>query len=220
VLSHRSAAAGWGLLAGGGTAWDVTVPSDRRPDAPVRIYRHRLAGDEVTELDGIPITTVARTLLDLAPVVPEHHLRRATEQAEQLGLFDRAALDDILEAHPRRAGRRRLLALLDDLHVHGVTRTRSDIEAAFLQLRLDHDLPRPQVNHTNNGLERDFRWPDHRLVAEVDGWTYHRSRAAFTTDRHRDRAALTAGYRVARFTATEVLQAPAAIAAELAGLLR
>jgi very-short-patch-repair endonuclease len=220
VLSHRSAGAAWGLRAGGGTTWEVIVPSDRRPDAPVHTYRHHLTADAVTDLDGIPTTTVARTLLDLAAVIAPHQLRRAVEQSVQLELFDLTAIADVLDAHPRRPGRRHLLALVEDLQDHGVTRTRSDVEAAFLQLCLDHHLPRPQVNHYDNGRERDFRWADHRLVVEVDGWAYHRSREAFNTDRRRDREALADGYRVARFTATEVLRTPAAVAAELRGLLR
>jgi very-short-patch-repair endonuclease len=220
VLSHRDAAGAWGLRPDGGTRWDVTVPSARRPDAPVRTHRHRLAPVEITDLDGIPTTTVARTLLDLAGIVASHHLRRAVERAEQLELFDLGAVHAVLDAHPRRAGRRHLLALVEDLKDHGVPPTRSDAEAAFLQLCLDHGLPRPQVNQYDNGRERDFRWPDHRLVVEVDGWAYHRTRRAFAGDRRRDREALVDGYRVARFPASEVLRTPAAVAAELAALLR
>jgi very-short-patch-repair endonuclease len=223
VLSHRSAAGAWGLRPDGSARWDVTVrtPSRRQPRAPVKVFRHpTLRADEITDLDGIPTTTVARTLLDLAAIVPPHHLRRAVERAVELELFDLTAMHQALDAHLRRPGRPALVALLADLQDHDLPRTRSDVEAAFLQLCLDHQLPRPQVNHHDNGRERDFRWPDHRLIAEVDGWIHHRSRTAFTTDRRRDREALAEGYRVARFTATEVLRAPAAIAAELRALLR
>jgi very-short-patch-repair endonuclease len=219
VLSHRSAAGAWGLRPDGGTRWDVTVPSARTPDVPVTTYRHRLAPDEVVDLDAIPTTTVARTLLDLAPLVPPHHLRRAIERAEQLELFDLTRLHQTLDAHPRRAGRRRLIALLDELQDHDLPHTRSDVEAAFLQLCVDHGLPRPRVNHRDGGTERDFTWPQHHLVVEIDGWTYHRTRTAFATDRRRDREVLAQGYRVARFTATEVLRAPAAVAADVRALL-
>jgi very-short-patch-repair endonuclease len=223
VLSHRSAAGAWGLRSDGGATWEVTVRRASRvaPNAPVRVYRHpSLRDDEVTALDGIPITTVARTLLDLAAVVPKHHLRRAIEAAEQQQLLDLAPLHRALAAHPRRAGRRRLLTLLDDLEQHGTERTRSDVEAAFLQLCLDHHLPRPQVNRTSDGREHDFTWPDQRLVVEIDGYTYHRSRAAFQTDRARDRALLRDGRRVARFTASEVLIGPAGVADELRDILK
>jgi very-short-patch-repair endonuclease len=223
VLSHRSAAAAWGLRPDGGTYWDVTVrhPSARAPDAPVRVFRHRtLRDDEVTTHDGIPVTTVARTLLDLAAVVPAHQLRRAVEAAEQQRLFDLRQVDRTLQAHPRRPGRPALADLLVDLREHGITKTRSDTEAHLLQLCVDHDLPRPQVNHTNNGKEVDFRWPDHQLLVEVDGWTTHHTRTAFTTDRRRDRAALREGFRVARFTATEVDRNPTEVAEELRLLLQ
>jgi very-short-patch-repair endonuclease len=222
VLSHRSTAGAWGLRPDGGTKWDVTVrrPSSVAPAAPVRVFRYpTLRDDEVVNLDGVPTTTVARTLLDLAAVVPPHHLRRAVERAEQLELFDLTAVTRTLAAHPRQPGRCPLLDLIADLQDHGVLRTRSDVEAAFLQLCLDHDLPRPQVNRINNGAERDFRFPAHRLIVEVDSYTFHRGRRAFASDRARDREALRRGQRTARFTAAEIASTPAAVAQELRALL-
>jgi very-short-patch-repair endonuclease len=222
VLSHRSAAGAWGLRPDGGTKWDVTVrrASVVAPAAPVRVYRYpTLRDDEVADVDGVPTTTVARTLLDLAAIVPAHHLRRAVERAEQLELFDLTAVTRTLAAHPRRPGRHRLIELLSDLHEHGTTRTRSDVEAAFLQLCLDHGLPRPQVNRTENGAEQDFRFPGHNLIVEVDSYTYHRGRRAFANDRARDRDALRRGERTARFTTVEIASAPAAVARELKALL-
>jgi very-short-patch-repair endonuclease len=223
VLSHRSAAGAWGLRPDGGARWDVTARRASRvaPRAPVRVFRHpSLRDDEVTEVDGIPTTTVARTLLDLAALVARHHLRRAIEQAEQRELFDLTALTATIAAHPRQPGRRHLLTLLDELNDHGLTRTRSDVEAAFLQLCVDHGLPRPRVNRMGAGGERDFAWPAHGLVVEVDGWTYHRTKRAFADDRRRDRVALRHGLRVARFTAAEITSAPAAVARELEELLK
>jgi very-short-patch-repair endonuclease len=89
----------------------------------------------------------------------------------------------------------------------------------MLQLCLDHRLPRPQVNRHDGTREVDFRWPDHRLVVEVDGWAYHRTRAAFDSDRARDRALLRAGWRVARFTDRQIARDPNAVAHELTALL-
>jgi very-short-patch-repair endonuclease len=222
VLSHRSAAGAWGLRPDGGSKWDVTVrrASAVRPAAPVRVFRYpTLADGEITDLDGVPTTTVARTLLDLAAIVGAHHLRRAVERAEQLELFDLTAVTRTLEAHPRQPGRRALLTLIGDLRDHGVPRTRSDVEAAFLQLCLDHGLPRPQVNRIENGAERDFRFPDHNLIVEIDGYAYHRGRRAFANDRARDREALRRGHRTARFTAVEIASTPAAVAHELRVIL-
>jgi very-short-patch-repair endonuclease len=178
-----------------------------------------LPADEVTTTDGIPVTTVPRTLLDLAAIVPAHHLRRALERAEQLELLDARAIRAVLAAHPRRPGSPALTALLVDVAQHDITLTRSDVEAALLQLCLDHGLPRPRVNRHQDGVEVDFRWPEQRLLVEVDGWTSHGTRARFASDRARDRAALRAGWRTARFTATEVQRRPTAVATELSTLL-
>jgi very-short-patch-repair endonuclease len=223
VLSHRSAAGAWGLRPDGAARWDVTVrkASKVQPDAPVRVYRHpTLRDDEITTLDGVPITTVARTLLDLAALLRPHHLRRALEEAEHRHLFDLTAISRTLRRHPRRPGRRQLVSLVDELSHQAGRRTRSDVEALFLQLCADHGLPRPQVNITNNGAERDFTFAEHGLVVEVDGYTFHSSRRAFQRDRARDRQALREGIRVARFTAHEVVTDPTGVAAELRALLK
>jgi very-short-patch-repair endonuclease len=222
VLSHRSAAGAWGIRPDGAAKWDVTVrkPSKVQPDAPVRVYRHpTLRDDEITALDGIPVTTVARTLLDLAAVAPRHHLRRALEEADRLELFDLAAIHRTLQAHPRRAGRRHLLTLVDELKHQDGRRTRSDVEALFLQLCADHGLPCPQANTRADGREHDFTFDRGRLIVEVDGYAFHRGRAAFQRDRARDRASLRRGWRTARFTAAEVMHAPEQVAAELRALL-
>jgi very-short-patch-repair endonuclease len=221
VLSHRSAAGAWGLRPDGAASWDVTVRTTARraPSPHIRVHRHRLVDDEVTALDAVPVTTVARTLLDLASVVPAHYLRRAVEQADQLELFDLRDVERVLREHPRRAGRRALITLLDDARRHELPRTRSDVEAAILQICLDAGLPRPAVNRFADGQEVDFRWPAHRLVVEVDGWRHHRGRAAFRRDRARDRRLLRAGYRVARFTALDVERSPGMVSQELAALL-
>jgi very-short-patch-repair endonuclease len=222
ALSHRSAAGAWGIRPDGAAKWDVTVrrKSKVQPDAPVCVYRHpTLRDNEITTLDGIPTTTVPRTLLDLAAVVPPHHLRRAIEQADQRQLFDLTALHEILAAHPRRAGRRTLLGIVAELSHQDGRRTRSDVEAAFLQLCTDHDLPRPQVNVYDNGRERDFAFGDHHLLVEVDSWAFHRSRRAFQADRARDREAMRQGWRTARYTADEIEAEPGRVAAELRALL-
>jgi hypothetical protein len=219
VLSHRSAAGAWGLRPDGAALWDVTVPSARRTQAPARIHRGTLPPAERTDLEGIPITTVPRTLLDLSSVIEVHHLRRAIERAVELDLFHRPAVEAVLHAHPRRPGSPTLKALLADFAAHGETRTRSDLEALFLQICLDHGLPRPTINATNNGREVDATWPGSDLLVEVDSWKHHRHRRAFTTDRAKDRAALRAGRRTARFTGDELERDPAGVASELRALL-
>jgi very-short-patch-repair endonuclease len=222
VLSHRSAAGAWAIRPDNGTTWDVTIAAGARrcPAAPVRLHRSDLPPWQVAVLVGIPITTVARTLLDLAAIVPAHHLRRAVERADQLELFDLRAVRRVLDAHPRRRGSRALRELLEDFRRHGVTMTRSDAEAAFLQIIIDEGLQRPYVNRYDDGREADFRWPDRRLIVEIDGYSTHRSRRAFTEDRVRDRRALVDGTRTARFTAYEIEHHRGRVARELEQLLR
>jgi hypothetical protein len=132
-----------------------------------------LPDSERTVERGVPTTTVARTLLDLGAVVPTHHLRRAIERSEQAELFDLREVRRVLDTHPGRPGRRPLMALLADFQDHGDTITRSDLEAVMLQICIDYNLPRPQVNRYDGVRESDFRWPDHRLIVEVDSWTFH-----------------------------------------------
>jgi very-short-patch-repair endonuclease len=219
VASHRSAAALWGLRSWSGAFVEVTAPG--RGGTMKRRGRlvHRsldLPRSEIAIERGVPTTTVARTLIDLAAVVPAHHLRRAVERAERTELFDLVAVRRVLDAHPGRPGRRALTALLADFRDHGDAHTRSDLEALLLQLCLDHGLPRPEVNRYDGVRESDFRWPNHGLIVEVDSWTFHgRTRRAFDGDRARDRALLREGWRVARFTDRQILADPAGIAAEV-----
>jgi hypothetical protein len=223
VVSHRSAAAVWGIRPWSGTFVELTLPGrGGTKKRPGRLL-HRsgdLPDHELTVERGIPTTTLPRTLLDLAAVVPPHHLRRAVERAEQAELFDLCAVLRVLDAHPGRPGRRPLTALLADYRDHGDTVTRSDLEAIMLQVCLDHGLPRPEVNRYDGVRESDFRWSTHRLVVEVDSWTFHgRTRRSFDDDRARDRALLREGWRVARFTDRQILADRAGIARELAALL-
>lgn len=221
VLSHRSAARVWGLRPWSGPV-EVTVPTSggARRRAGAIVHRSQDLSPSATSCErGLPVTTVARTIVDLAGVVPPHHLRRAVERAEQQELFDLRAIEEVLAARRTQPGTRALRALLADARAHDLPTTRSDHEAAFLQLCLDHGLPRPQVNRWDGTTEVDFRWPDDGLVVEVDGWSTHRTRRAFEDDRARDRRAVVGGLRVVRFPASEILRRPAGVAAELRALL-
>ena len=216
VLSHASAAAHWGLRPSAATRIDVTVPrSGQRRRSGIRVHRHAaLAVDEVTERDGVPVTTPARTLLDLAATLPRRSVERALDQAEVLRLFDAAALRAIAAAHRGRPGAPLLAALLRE-HAAGTTLTRSELEEAFLRLCDRAGLPRPVVNGRAHGVESDFAWPAGALVAEVDGFAFHRTRRAFERDRARDAVLAAAGVRTLRFTARQVEQRPAEIVAAL-----
>lgn len=218
VLSHRSAGALWQITADSTVADEVTVSSrgGRRPRAGVRVHRHALAPSELASRRGIPVTTVARTLLDLACVLRPAALQRATGQAEALRLFDLRAVEAVLRAHRGRAGTAALARILGAEPVM----TRSDLEARFLDLCADHDIPRPRVNARVGPYEVDFLWPAQRLIAETDGRRYHGSGTAYENDRYRDAQLLIAGYHVVRFTFRQVTEEPRFVARTLRSLLR
>jgi very-short-patch-repair endonuclease len=198
VLSHRSAASLWELRPSAAQAIDVTVParSGRRRRPGIQVHRStRLTAEEVVTRDGIPVTTVARTLLDLADVLPAQALKRAIDEAEYRGRLDLTSLHAVVENNPGRRG-----AKLLDLLTEPAQRTRSDLEEDFLALCRRHRLPRPYVGATVGGYEDDFVWPDAHLIVETDGLAAHRTRRAFEDDRKRDRRLLHAGYRTVRLT--------------------
>lgn len=220
ALSHASAAALWQLRASAGAKIDVTVRTSGGRDRPgIRIHRCPSARpDETTIHDGIPVTTTARTLLDLAATLPRRQLERALDQAEILQLLDAHALDAVVRAHAGRSGTARLMTVLV-AHDPGTTLTRSALEDAMLELCRVHGLPRPLVNAHVAGLEVDVLFPAQRLVVETDGWRYHRTRAAFERDRERDAALTRAGHRVLRFTDRQIAGDPRTVAATLAAAL-
>ena len=202
VLSHVDAAALWELRPAGAGRVHVTVPTRNGRRARPGIAVHRpsmLPDDEKTSVREIAVTTPARTLLDLAEVVPRPALVRAVEQAEVVRALDLLDLERVIARHPGRAGARRLLRVLAEQFGH-TSVTRSELEVMFLDLCAAAGLPRPLVNSTVAGLEVDFLWPRLGLVAEVDGYRFHGTRTAFERDRERDAVLLAAGLRVLRFT--------------------
>jgi predicted transcriptional regulator of viral defense system len=203
VLSHRSAAAHWGLLATSAALIDVTIPRVARAGNPkIRLHRsHSLVARDTTTRQGIPITSVARTLLDLAPTVKPHELERALAQAEHLQLYDHRAITELLA----RANGHRGKQALTEATALDPKLTKSEWEVRLLKLIRAAALPEPLVNLSlaapdHPRLEVDFCWPSHHLIVETDGWESHRTRAAFEADRRRDAALQAGGWRVMRFT--------------------
>jgi Transcriptional regulator, AbiEi antitoxin/Protein of unknown function (DUF559)/AbiEi antitoxin C-terminal domain len=213
VLSHRSAADLWELRRTDSPRIDVTVPTraGRATRSGLHVHRAALEPFEATTHDGIPVTTPTRTLLDLAEVLPRRALERAADQAEVLRLFDLVAVHDTIDAHPHRHGAARLRRLLA-VHDLGENLTRSELEERFLGLCERAGVPRPAVNARVAGLEVDFYWPHTRLVAEVDGLTYHHTRAAFERDRERDAHLLLEGIRTVRLTRRRLVSEPDEVA--------
>ena len=199
VLSHRDAAQLWELRQSNSGLIDVTVPSQngRVRRTGIRVHRSgRLAPEEVTVGSGIPVTTVARTLLDLADVLAPQALRRAVTEAEYRDRFDLASLIAVVEHNPGRRGRKLMTAALEGrLH-----RTRSPLEDRFLAFKARWGVEEPESNVWVDGYEVDFLWRRVGLAVELDGLKEHGTRAAVRRERKRDRDLWRAGIRTMRLT--------------------
>jgi len=216
LLSHASAAALWEIRPTSATRIDVTVRSagGRAKRPGLRIHRApTLQAGEVTEHHGIRVTSVARTLFDLASSMPRRALERALDEAEIRDLYDRTSLDAMTRAH---AGERGAAALRRALDEDGdSTLTDSELEELMLALCDEHGLPRPTPRAWVAGLKVDFLFAQSRLVVETDGYRFHRTRRAFERDRERDAILARAGYRTLRFTHRQLTRDPASVAATI-----
>lgn len=224
LLSHRSAAALWGFRPDARARVDVTVRgSTGRARAGIDVHSGALIEtQDVAAIDGIPCTSLARTLLDLATAVNRSALARAIDRAEELRAFDLAAVEDILERCRGRQGAGSLRAVLRDYA--GPVVTRSGGEDRFLEIVEQAGLRQPRINcwiplDGGSGYRPDFLWPEARLIVEVDGRTHHATRRAFAHDRRRDRRLALAGYRTIRYAARDLFDRPDAVEAELRALL-
>jgi very-short-patch-repair endonuclease len=217
VISHWTAAGLWRLVARGGLI-HVSAPSGAgRKREGIRVHELEVTDDEIITRHGIRVTTPARTLLDLASSMPERTLDRLVEEAQVLNLTTR---DDLLHTVTKGAGRpgvRKLAAIVGSPGEPAFTR--SEAERLLLELVRAAGLPRPHTNARVAGYEVDAHWPLHKLVVEVDGWTYHRTRAAFERDRRRDGRLLVAGYRVLRITWRQLTREPERVTAMLGAIL-
>ena len=212
VLSHRAAGAQRGV--GRWRHLETTAPT-RREHRGITIYTSSLPEDEVTVVRGIPTTSLSRTLLDLASVLPPHQLERAINQAEVQGLTDSLSLPDLIARYPRRKG----VGTIKEILATPPAITREELEALFRVFLREHDLPTPRFNFAVLGHECDCVWPERGLIVELDGRATHLTRAAFEADRERDRTLTTAGWRVVRITWRQLHQTPERVAKDLRRLL-
>jgi very-short-patch-repair endonuclease len=201
ALSHRAAAALWCLR----PAWrhwlEVSAPGHVRVPG---VITHRVRTMEATTHQGIPVTTVARTLTDLADVTSPRILRQVLDQAEILRLH---APIKVMAGRKGAGNLKRALTKIDPLpHM-----PRSELERRFLDLCAE----RPAAGLAVEGHETDFAWPEHRLIVELDGWETHRTHAAFQSDRRRDVSLRLAGWTVLRFTYNDVFHDPSYVTATL-----
>jgi very-short-patch-repair endonuclease len=220
-LSHRSAAALWVLARLRGSAVDVTAPGGRQGvERRKRLWIHRgkLAPEDGTVCDGIPVTTVARTLFDFAEVAGFRQLEQAWEEADRLKRLRLLEVERVCErGYGRRALKpiRRLLA-----EMRAPAEGRSPLEERFHVFCRKYELPEPARNVHVLDHEVDVLWPDAKLVVELDSWEFHGHRAAFERDRARDPKLLLAGYRTVRVTHRRLDDEAAILAEEIQQLMR
>ena len=216
VLSHLSAAALWRLRDADPAVIDTSLASRRmRSREGIRAHRPmRLDKKDTATHRGIPVTTVPRTLIDLAEVLGTRTLERTLDEAEYLGLLDRGALASALERNGTRTGTARLRAVLAR-HEPGTTRTRSPLEEAFLLLTRRAGLPQPEVNARLGPFTIDFLWRKERLAVETDGRRSHERDRQRERDSTRDAWLAAHGYRPLRFTWAQVTQRPEEVVAAL-----
>jgi very-short-patch-repair endonuclease len=206
MLSHGSAAALWGIgREHRGIEISVRVASPRRRSG-LRVYRRpTLANRDVTSRDGIPVTGLVQTLVDLAAVLAPRAVERLVNEADRLDLIDPSALRTELESHRCEPGVKPLRTLLDK---RTFRLTDSELERHFLRIVEKAGLPPPLTRQVVNGFRVDFFWPDLGLVVETDGLTYHRTPSQQARDRVRDQAHLGAGLTPLRFTHAQVRHEP------------
>ena len=222
VLSHRSAAQLWDLLRRSAIEIEVTRSTGWRAQPGLAVHRGSIPSDERAAVDGIPVTSVPRTILDLAMVERRTQVKRALHEAEVRRLGDTLSVVNLLERYPRRPGTRLLRELLGaDVVAEGVMV--NDFEELFEALVERYDLPRPRFNAdlalAGRILRPDCLWPNHGLIVELDGGAVHRTRKAFESDRERDRTLLAAGWRVMRVTWRQLKNDPEAVATDLRSAL-
>ncbi|HET9677361.1 MAG TPA: DUF559 domain-containing protein [Solirubrobacterales bacterium] len=223
LLSHQTAAALWDLRGYSGGAIHVTVP--RKSTSSKRIRRHlsHVPEDERGVEEGIPVTSVHRTIFDLAAVVSVDDVIAMVKEAEYRNRYDRLSLPDLLDRYPAKRVSRRLRFALNRINEEPPGRQRSKLEERFAPFLRWHHLPLPRFNDpislSGRNYEVDCHWPDLRQIVELDDWEGHRTKSAFQDDRARDRALRVAGYSVVHLTWNQLDDEPEQIAADLRVLL-
>jgi very-short-patch-repair endonuclease len=218
VLSHRAAAALLEIRNPFGP--EVTVPTWRRRRSGIVVHQLPLSRDEIMVVKGIPVTTVARTLLDLAAVLRRSDVERAVNAAEVRRPREALQLGALVERYPSRHGIRIARAIAAELSP-GVIR--SELEARFRGFVRSYRLPRPEFNVSllvgGDWLECDCVWRAQRQIVELDGRAVHSTATAFERDRARDRVLQVAGWRVIRVTWRHLRDQPEVLASDLRKLL-
>lgn len=221
VISHRSAARLWDLGiadASGGVEVTVIVGCDPRHRPGIRVHHvRRLDPRDVRRVHGLAVTAPARTLLDLAAVLPLDDFECAFAAAQGRGLVRDRDLADQLKRCGGRRGAKAFRLLVDRSRGQGLTR--SEAERRLVRLLLAAELPEPKTNARLGRLEVDFLWSAQGVIVEVDGFKHHSGAVAFERDRDRDGALVAKGYAVTRITWHQLVARPEAVVARIAAAL-
>jgi very-short-patch-repair endonuclease len=224
LLSHGTAAALWGIRGYSGGAIHVTARHKSTSTRRIRRHFSIVPVDEEAVEEEIPVTSVHRTIFDLAPTVSVDEVVAMIKEAEYLNRWDRLSLPDLLERYPGKRGSRKLRFALERLKEEPSGHKRSKLEERFAPFLRRHDLPLPRFNDwILLGPKRykvDCHWPHLRLIVELDGWEGHSSRSAFQDDRARDRALHAVGFSVIHITWNQLDVEPEAVASDLRQLLQ
>jgi very-short-patch-repair endonuclease len=224
VLSHWSAAHLWMIRPNSRTRIDVTVAHRSRSSKPIRRHISEVPEDERTVEEGIPVTSVPRTILGLAATEDADTVENLLRESEFRQLSDRLSLPHLIERYPGKRGTRKVQVALDRLKEEPVGRKRSKLEERFAPFLRLHHLPLPRFNDwILLGAKRyqvDCHWPKLRQIVELDGWDGHSTRTAFREDRARGRRLAAAGYTVTHITWNQLDDEPEEIARDLRSLLR
>jgi very-short-patch-repair endonuclease len=220
LLSHRSALALWDLRPTPGGPIDVTVvgPGKPGPDGVLVRCTRVLADQDVAEVDGIPVTSMAWTVVDYAAIANQRRVRFVLEALERRGVYIGRELDELLERTPNRKGVKTLRAAIAEM-TGPAPWLQSELEATFRELIRGSDLPDYEANAIVDGECVDALWRKERVIVELDGFAFHKSRARFEADRRRDAKLMVAGYRVLRITQQRLQNEPEAVLAEIRALL-
>jgi hypothetical protein len=218
-VSHASAAGLWGLIERRPVLVEVTVAvGPRRSRSGLTVHRSANLTEETTRKRRIPVTRPARTVIDMAERSERRSIERLLDATDRLSLCTEGDLLAAIHRHPGRRGAARVKQILA-AHDIGSTATANDFEELFLAICDDHGISRPVVNRRRGAIVPDFRWPEHKLIVETDGWASHRTRLVFERDRERDIELQLEGWRVLRFTWRQLTERPDWVAAKVLAAL-
>jgi very-short-patch-repair endonuclease len=214
VISHYHAAVLWDWRPPREGPIHVMLPTGGHNRPGITVHRANLHPQDITRRHGVPVTSAARTILDLAASAP-FEAERALNEARIARLVSDPSLNEQFSRYPHHRG----TAALKEAIRPGPAFTRSEAERRALDLIRRAGLPAPEVNQRVEGFEVDLLWRAERLVVEIDGYAFHSMRSSFERDRRRDQALVAAGWRVVRVTWRQLTERPEAVAVMLATAL-